>query len=177
MMSFYPKMTSKDRESQWFSLPLIVLPSIHFSLIVLTILLSLKTAGGAVYRVFGVDPLAAVFMMADEGIALPVVGALLIFGTAWWYFIGRIGWASNRGKLSRVGSALGAILALFFSVVGFLVGRQTFNSDFNNGQLSAGAFIQYLCVAAILIGGFISAIYSIRATFRRESGSQHALLR
>ncbi len=82
MMSFYPKMTSKDRESQWFSLPLIVLPSIHFSLIVLTILLSLKTAGGAVYRVFGVDPLAAVFMMADEGIALPVVGALLIFGTA-----------------------------------------------------------------------------------------------
>jgi hypothetical protein len=143
----------------------------HFSLVVLTILLSLKTAGGTYFRIFGLDPLAAAFMMADEGVALPVVEALLILGTAWWYFIGRIGWASNRGKLSRVGSALGAILVLFFIVVGFLLAKQTFYSDFNNGQLSAGALIQYYFVAAILVGGLISAIYSMRATFRQQRGN------
>lgn len=160
-------MISTKNDSQWFSLSLIVLPSIHVILVAVTILLSLKTAGGAYYRLVGVDPLAAVFMMADEGVALSVVGAILIFGTAWWYFIGRIG--CRRGKLSRVGSALGAILALFFGVIGFLISKQTFLSDFNNGQLSAGALFQYFCVAAILAGAFISAIYSTKATFRKKS--------
>jgi hypothetical protein len=158
-------MIPGKRAGDWFGLSLLILPAVHVSLIVLTILLSLNTPGGAYYRLLGVDVLAAPVLMVNEN---PIIinAVFLIFGTAWWYFIAKIGWASNNGRMTRLGSGLGALLALTFAVIGTGMSRDVLYEDFDAGQLSVPVILQYALIAAICFGAFISAIYSIVAVVR-----------
>jgi hypothetical protein len=79
-------------------LPLVVLPTLYLLLVVLTMVLSATLPGGAYYRMLGVNPLAAMIGMVSEGGVF--YGALFLFGTAWWFFIGAIGWSSRSGTVS-----------------------------------------------------------------------------
>ena len=154
-----------------FAPPLVVLPAIHVILVALTMVLSRDTPGGAYYRIFGVDPLSAMPMMVYDG-TLAVIVFILVFGTAWWYFIGRIGWESSQARMSRFGAGLGALLTLFFGVVGVALSMGIVNEDKNDGALSAGAILQYFLVGFLCLGAFVSASCSAKHALRRtKSGA------
>jgi hypothetical protein len=161
-------MTRAKTLARSLPLLLVILPAVHVFLVVLTIMLSSKTSGGAYYRIFGVDPLAAVLMVVYDDTTLVVVGVLLVVGTAWWYFIGRIGWESSKGRISRLSSALGAVLALFFGVMGIAMSKDVFYQDLRDGALTGGAILQYVCVGTICVGAFVTACYSTRAALRSK---------
>ena len=147
-------------------LRLAALPVVHLFLIVLTMILSYKNPADAYYRIFGVDPLAAAVGMVSEGSAF--YGALLIFGTAWWYFIGWIGWVSRNGRINRLSAGLGAILALFFGIIGAKMSTDIFRQDLDDGVLSAGAILQYASLGVLCLGAFVVAAYSAMAALRRK---------
>jgi hypothetical protein len=46
---------------------LAVLPLIHVLLVILSLILSAHTPGGAYYRLFGADPLSAMVLMVYDG--------------------------------------------------------------------------------------------------------------
>src|SRR5579863_5633418 len=90
---------------------LFLLPAVHLLLIILTIFVSAHVPGGAYHRIIGVDPVGAAVGMVSEGAIFYVT--LLLCGTAWWLFIGAIGWTSAAGSLSRPFAGLGASLSAF----------------------------------------------------------------
>jgi hypothetical protein len=144
---------------------LAVLPLIHVLLVLLSMFLSVNTPGGAYYRLFGVDPLSAMVLMVYDGTPA-VIGFILILGTGWWYFLGRIGWESSQGRLSRFGAGLGALLTLFFGATGVLLTKGVINEDIQERTLSTAAIIQYVLVGLLCIGAFVSALYSSKRALR-----------
>jgi hypothetical protein len=154
-----------------FALPLLVLPATHVILVALTMVLSRHTPGGAYYRIFGVDPFSAMVLMVYDGTPAVVV-SILVLGTAWWYFIGRIGWESSQGRLSRFGAGLGALLTLFFGVIGVTLSIGVVNEDMRDGALSAGAIFQYVLVGLLCLGAFVAASSSAKHALRtKKSGA------
>ena len=147
------------------ALPLVVLPTIHVILVALSMFLSINIPGGAYYRIFGVDPFSAMFMMVYDG-TLAVIVFILILGTAWWYFIGRIGWESSQGRMSRLGAGLGALLTLFFGVIGVALSKGVVYEDIHDGALSAGAILQYVLAGLLCLGAFVAAGYSAKHALR-----------
>ena len=139
---------------------------IHLFLIVLTIILSSRSPAGAYYRIFGVDPLAAAVGMISEGSTF--FGTLLIFGTAWWYFIGWLGWASSNHRISRPTAGLCAVLALFFGMIAANMTTEIFRQDLDAGILSAGAILQYASLGVLCLGAFVAGAYSAMAALRRK---------
>jgi hypothetical protein len=89
-----------------------------------------------------------------------VIGFILILGTGWWYFLGRIGWESSQGRLSRFGAGVGALLTLFFGATGVILTKGVVNEDIREGALSAGAIVQYVLVGLLCAGAFVAAFYS-----------------
>jgi hypothetical protein len=160
-------MTRATPPADAFALPLLILPTIHVLLVTLTIILSSNTPGGAYDRIVGVDPLGLGVLMIFDG-TLAVAGFFLIFGTAWWYFIGRIGWESSQGRLSRFGAGSGALLTLFFGATGVILTKSVVNGDIRGGTLSAGAIIQYVLVGLLCVGAFVAACYSSKHALRRK---------
>jgi hypothetical protein len=147
-------------------LPLVALPALHLFLVAFTILVSVRVPGGAYYRILGIDPLAAVVGMVDEGTIFYAV--LLVFGTAWWLFIGSIGWKSRDVDMSRPIAALGALLSLFSAAVGIAMTEGPFHEDVHDGVLSVGAIFQYICVGMLCLGALVVTIYSAMAALRRK---------
>jgi hypothetical protein len=144
---------------------LVVLPLIHALLVILSMILSVHTPGGAYYRLFGADPLSAMALMVYDGTPA-VIGFILILGTGWWYFLGRIGWESSQGRLSRFGAGLGALLTLFFGATGVILSKGVINEDIREGTLSAGAISQYVLVGLLCVGAFVAAYYSSKHALR-----------
>jgi hypothetical protein len=158
-------MTRATPSADAFALPLLILPTIHVLLVTLTIILSSNTPGGAYDRIVGVDPLGLGVLMIFDG-TLALAGFFLIFGTAWWYFIGRIGWESSQGRLSRFGAGSGALLTLFFGATGVILTKSVVNGDIRGGTLSAGAIIQYVLVGLLCVGAFVATCYSSKHALR-----------
>jgi hypothetical protein len=113
----------------------IVLPSIHLVLFLFTMI----TGGRYGNPFFCVDlPLSLPLVARDDARTILVVG---ILGTAWWYFIGQIGWSSKQRTISRVASGLGAFLVLVDVAV-------------------------YIVALGLLTGGIMSGIYAAGAASR-----------
>jgi len=145
---------------------LLALPSIHVFLVVLTMIVSIGTPGGAYYRIFGVNPVAGAVGMITEGPVFFV--ALFVCGTAWWYFIGLIAWKSRRGRITPISAGLGAVLALFSGAVGASASRDALYQDLHDRVLSVGPIFQYACIALICTGSFVTAYYAATAALRKN---------
>jgi hypothetical protein len=133
---------------------------VYLLLIVLTMVLSATPPGGAYYRMLGVNPLAAMIGMASEG--APFYGVLFLLGTAWWFFIGAIGWSSKSGTMSRPIAALGALLSVFSALAGIGMTTVAMRQDH---EFSLGAVLQYACVGLLCLGALIVTIYSAKTAF------------
>ena len=145
-------------------LPIAVLPSIHLLLVVFTMTVSATQAGGAYYRIFGVDPLAASVGMVYEG---PIFYAtLLIFGTAWWWFVAYCGWKTkDRGGW--------AVLSVLVSLLSVSVVVALTVAPLREDALSVAALLQYLGVGTLCLGTLIIGASSAKAVLvrRREPRS------
>jgi hypothetical protein len=149
----------------------VILPATHVSLCVLTALLSPTDLGGAWYRILGIDLFVPAMWDTDNNLAL--LGIYLVFGTPWWYFIGRLGWESKKRSISRLSSGLAAILTLFFGVVGTIFSLVSLYQDCREGHQPGAGIIQYPFVGLLCLGAFLSAVYSAGAALKkRGSGVQ-----
>ena len=145
-------------------IPLLVLPSLYALLIAFTILQSTKVAGGTYYRIFGVNPIAAVVGMTSEG---GMFYAFLVgFGILLWFYIGYVCWKSWRGNLSLPSSALGAFISLISVMFAVELTRETFRHD--DTTSSTGAVIQYASVGVLCLGALAAALSSTMGVFRRK---------
>jgi hypothetical protein len=145
-------------------IPLLVLPSLYALLIAFTILQSTKVAGGTYYRIFGVNPIAAVVGMTSEG---GMFYAFLVgFGILLWFYIGYVGWKSWEGSLSRPSSVLGAFISLMSVVCAVGLTRDTFTHE--ETAMSAGAVIQYAGAGVLCLGALAATLSSTIAVFRRN---------
>jgi hypothetical protein len=141
-------------DQRWFNPAFIILPSIYVGLIVLTYALSVGTRGGAYYRIWGVDPLAAMFGMVYDSEAI-IIAVFLITGTPWWYLVGRIGWSSKQ----RLSTALGgALFALFTCFVTSLMTLEIVKQDIQGGLLTGRVIFQYSLVASLCFGALVTAL-------------------
>jgi hypothetical protein len=154
---------TKNRFSANSYLPLAALPALYLLLIAFTVLVSLNVPGGAYYRIFGVDPVAAAVGMVYEGAEFYAV--LFLVGTAWWLFIGTIGWKSRNRNISRTGAVLGALLSLVSALIGVAMTKDVFHQDLNEGALSLAAIFQYMGVGMLCLGALVVAIYAAMAAF------------
>lgn len=145
-------------------IPLLLLPGLYVLLVTFTMLQSARVAGGTYYRILGVNPAAAAVGMASDGGLF--YGFLLVFGTFWWFYIGYIGWKSWDGSVSRLSSALGAIISLVSVALGMGLTQDTFRHD--DITLSVGAVIQYASVGVLCLGALAATISSMIAVFRRN---------
>jgi hypothetical protein len=144
-------------------LPLFILPATHVLLL---------AAGGLVslWSPYGLSPLFCV----DLPISLPLVsrddwGTVLVVGvlsTAWWYFVGRIGWMSRKHQLSRLGSTLGAALILFMCGVEVVLIRGQIQGWRNDERFSFSVIVVYAMAGALLAGGFVSGLVSAIAALQ-----------
>jgi hypothetical protein len=144
-------------------LPLVTLPAFYVLLVVFTMLVSVNVPGGAYYRIFGVDPLAAAVGMVYEGAGFYTV--LFLSGTVWWFFIGTIGWKSRNRNISRPASILGTLLSLLSVLIGIAMTKDAFHHDLNGGALSLAAIFQYAGVGILCLGAFVVTIYAVAAAF------------
>jgi hypothetical protein len=164
-----PMPISKDDE-RWLSRPLLILPSIYVIAILLTAALSVRMPGGAYYRIIGIDPVAGMFGMVYDSDAI-LVGAFLIFGTPWWYLMGRIALNSKNRKFSSWGSGAAAVLAFFTCFVATSMSTDVLKQDIREGPLTAMAILQYSLVAFLCFGSLVSTIYATIAVFARNRPS------
>jgi hypothetical protein len=145
--------------NEWYSPRYLILPGIYVVIIVLTTALSPGTPGGAYYRVIGLCPPAmSVGMVVDNAAVL--VGAFLLFGTPWWYMVGRIGWDSHERRRSFLTSLGGAAIALFTCFVSSGMTREVFRRD---GHFTTATIAQYWLAALLCLGSLISMLFALRA--------------
>jgi hypothetical protein len=144
---------------------LAVLPAIYSLLALFTILISTTAPGGAYYRIIGVNPLAAMVGMVSEGALF--YAALLIFGPAWWFFIGAIGATSRRGGIRRPIAGLGALLSLAFAFGATAMTKSALDEDLRGAGMSAVAVIQYALVGALIWGALVVTFQSTKAAVAR----------
>jgi hypothetical protein len=129
-------------------------------------IISVRVPGGAYYRIFGVDPVGLGVGMISEGAIF--YAALLLFGTAWWFFIGTIGWKSRIGNMNRPIAALGALLSLSSAVIAIVITKDALYQDLRDGSLSFAAIVQYACVGMLCLGALVITIYSMTAALGRN---------
>ncbi len=164
-------MSVQTRFTKIVRSPLFILPGLHFFLVILSMILSINTPGGTYFRMLGADPVVAAAMMVYDGMGVIVVG-LLLFGTGWWFFIGWIGWASVKRRIGRLVSVLCVLFAAFFGVVGIGLSIETLRSDdFRSLIPMAGAILQYVCVALLCAGVFVSAGFALVAVMRENKST------
>jgi hypothetical protein len=92
----------------------VVLPAISATVFLLTMIAGEKAASGGQSLFLRRLSVSLPLVARDD---LPIVVTVGILGIAWWYFLAQIGWSSRRGRTSRTGSALGALLIFFFCLV------------------------------------------------------------
>ncbi len=138
-----------------------VLSGIHVALFVITML----SGGRYGNPFFCVDiPISLPLVARDDTSTIAVVG---ILGTAWWYFIGQIGWSAKQGKVSRAGSGLGAFLILLLcSIDSFAMVSESF-FILRAREFSIADVAVYLLAALLLCGGMVSGVLAAKAALRR----------
>lgn len=154
-------------QDRWFKAPLFLLPSLHLFLCVLATMLSGSYDGWGWSRMMGVDPFCAPVLMVIE--SLPKIFAIFAgVGTAFWAFVGFLGWRSYQGKLSRLGSLLGAVLICFFLVVGFSLTIDLIHQERQMGVLIASGIFQFLLVGVFFSVACISCLSCVVAVFAKS---------
>jgi hypothetical protein len=143
-----------------------VLPTTYVLLVLLTAALSPRTDGLAYDRIVGADPIGMAFMMTFNS-PIAILLGFLITGTPWWYFIGRMCSDSRKGRIGRVTSVLGFILAsgTFWTVAKLTADALT--HDIHHQIRSMSLILQYSLVAILCMGALVSALFLFRAIFRR----------
>ena len=138
---------------RWSRPAFLIMPAIYVGTIAVTYTLSIGTPGGAYYRIFGLDPLAAIFGMVYDNAAI-IIGVFLLTGTPWWYFVGRLTLAGKR----RV---FGGLLALFTFLIVISATLDPLKQDLHNGVLSSAVMFQYSLTALLCLGALTSAVYGL----------------
>jgi hypothetical protein len=116
---------------------------------------------------FAVDlPFALAMFSSDSATTLATVGLL---STAWFYFIGRIGYDSKKGKIGRVTSGLGTVLIFCVYAVGVRICWEYITEDFRGDVAARYTLIQYVPAVVLLVGAFTSMFYA--ATSLRKTST------
>jgi len=147
-------MNATENGGRWFALPLVVLPLLYVVVVVLTAIVSLWMPGGAFYRIIGINPVLGAFMMVNDNAAV-IVGGFLVSGLPWWYLVGRIGWESRNGRISRWSSGLGALLTIYTCVLSTAVSIGVLKNDRREGAMNDAAIVQYSLVALLCFGALV----------------------
>lgn len=143
----------------------LILPGVYVIAVFLTTALSVRTPGGAYYRILSLcPPVASLGMVVDND--LVIVTAFLLLGTPWWYLVGRIGWDGHERRRSFVRPVVGAVIALFTCFVSTGMALDPLKQDIHDGVLKSGAVSQYLLVALLCIGALLSVFLAFAATVR-----------
>jgi hypothetical protein len=150
-------------------IPFLALPALYVFLVTFTMIQSTGVPGGTYYRIFGVNPMAAAVGMVSEGALF--FGILIVWGTFWWFYVGWIGRKSWEGSVSRLSSALGAVLSLLSALAGVGLTHSIPGSD--DSALQAGAIVQYACVGLLCLSAVGAAIYSTIAVLRQFKSPTH----
>ena len=138
----------------------IILSSIHLPLFVITIL----SGGRYGNPFFCVDiPISLPLVASDNTPTITVVG---ILGTAWWYFIGQIGWSAKQGRISRMGCGLGAFLILLICAIdSFAMVGESF-AILRAPESSIVDVAIYFIAVPLLAGGIISGVLAAKGAFQ-----------
>ena len=145
----------------------IILPATNVVLYIATLALDWRSRSPYASRaLFAIDfPWSGLMVSYNRHVTLAVVAFL---GTAWWYFIARIGWDSKKQKLSRLKSALGAILLFFVFVGGVQICVEDFVKDLRT--VPARPFlILYVPAAMLCIGALVSLLYALAGAFQKRT--------
>jgi hypothetical protein len=143
------------------------MPVIHILLVLFTMMISSKTPEGAYYRIEGIDPVGMAVGMIFDGATF--WGALLVIGTGWWYFIGKIGYDSHSGRINRFVAPLGALLALFSGATCLSLTTGSVLQDLRDHNLPIWGVLQYACAVPFCVGAFITTVYAMMAFFRKQT--------
>ena len=135
---------------------LLLLPGLYAATVLLTFALSLRTPGGAYYRIIAINPLAALFMWRVQT-DVPLTAVFLVTGVPGWYLVGRIGSQGIRRSASRLRLGVGALFCVLLLLLGSSVTLGILNQDARDNYLTHGVILQYALVAALLVGAAISA--------------------
>ena len=138
---------------RWSRPALLIMPAIYVGTIAVTYTLSIGAPGGAYYRIFGLDPLAAMFGMVYDNAAI-IIGVFLLTGTPWWYFVG---WFTFGGERP----VFGGVLAVFTFFVAVIATIDPLKQDVHDGLLSSAVIFQYSLTALLCLGALTSAVYSL----------------
>jgi hypothetical protein len=136
--------------------PPALLAGIHVALFVLTISFEKTASGGNPF--FCVDlPWSIALIAEGHGYRVPVVG---ILATIWWFFIGYLGWSSKRSRISRAGSIVRAFLLPLICAFDSYAMLSQFGLIVREPDFSSIDVVIYILAAALLLGGFVSAVYA-----------------
>jgi hypothetical protein len=110
----------------------------------------------------GIDPPCFIFIwwMTDQFRAFAF---FLILGTAWWYAVGRLTWASNNRRFGGPGSTLTTLFALVVVWAGISGTVGAFQQDAVDGTLSVWVVIQYALIALLCVGAILCVVLSTLA--------------
>jgi hypothetical protein len=154
-----------------FKAPLFLLPSLHLFLCILATMLSGRYDGWGWSRMMGVDPFCAPVLMVIE--SLPKLFAIFAgFGTAFWAFVGLVGWRSYGRTIGRLGSLLGANLIGFFLVVGIWMTIDLIRQEHQMGVLIGAGIFQFLLIGiffAVASLSFFSCFLTVLGKGNRET--------
>jgi hypothetical protein len=140
----------------------VVLPTIHIIFCAVSAIAGEKVASGGNPFVCVDLPFSLPLVAREDSMTVIIVAVL---ATAWWYFIGQIGWSSNQGRMSRFGSALGALLVGFIIAADSFLMISQFSLIFSERNFGAVDVVIYSLAALLLSGGVVSATYSALAAF------------
>jgi hypothetical protein len=134
----------------------VLLAVIHVVLFVLTFSFQKTASGGNPF--FCVDlPWTIALVAEGQSSRIPVVG---ILATAWWFFIGYVGWSSRWGRISRAGSIVSASLLPLICAFDSYAMLSQFGLIAHQPDFSSIDVVIYILAAALILGGFVSAIYA-----------------
>lgn len=162
-MPYNARVPAADRDHRAFDLQLIILPAVHAFLFILAGLVSLWSPFG-LSPVFCVDLPISLPLVAREDLRTVLLVAIL--GTGWWYFIGRIGWLSRRGRISTLGSMLNALVIVFVCGIGTIAIVGQFSQSFHDERFSLAVIGLYALAGMLLLGGWFTALTCAMAALR-----------
>jgi hypothetical protein len=160
-------------QDRWFKAPLFLLPSLHLFLCILATMLSGNYDGWGWSRMMGVDPFCAPVLMVIE--SLPKLFAIFAgFGTAFWTFVGFVGWRSYGRTMGRPGAMLGTVLIGFFLVIGIWMTIDLIRQELQMGVLIVAGIFQFLLIGlffAVVSLSFLSCFVAVFGEGERHTTS------
>ncbi len=111
-------------------------------------------------------PVSVPLVGRDDFVTVLLVG---VAATGWWYFIGQVGRASWVGKISRTMSLAGALLLLSIQTIAWFAMISEGRLIRQEANFGAKDIVIYVLAGVLLLGGLVSAGYSMVSVFRRQS--------